>query len=115
MIFVIKTLTTLYYVVIQTGLVKYVKTNKINCAPSEYSDQPERPRSLIRVFAICVLFAAKLRNISSDGQRRLMKIDPCQSWAHMSFCLIRYATATCITDIFNFDSDISLLHNIDLH
>ena len=28
------------------------KTNKMTCAPSEDSDQPEHPRSLIRVFAI---------------------------------------------------------------
>ena len=28
------------------------KTNKMICAPSEYSDQPGHPPSLIRVFAV---------------------------------------------------------------
>ena len=29
------------------------KTNKVACAPSEDSDQPGHPPSLIRVFAVC--------------------------------------------------------------
>ena len=32
----------------------HYKTNKMACAPSEDSDQPGRPPSLIRVFAICM-------------------------------------------------------------
>ena len=30
----------------------HVKTNKVACAPSEDSDQPGHPPSLIRVFAV---------------------------------------------------------------
>ena len=30
------------------------KTNKMACAPSEDSDQPGHPPSLIRVFAVCM-------------------------------------------------------------
>ena len=31
------------------------KTNKMACAPSEDSDQPEHPPSLIRVFPVCLI------------------------------------------------------------
>ena len=31
------------------------KTNKMACAPSEDSDQPGHPPSLIRVFAMCLM------------------------------------------------------------
>ena len=31
------------------------KTNKMTCAPSEDSDQPGHPPSLIRVFAMCLM------------------------------------------------------------
>ena len=30
------------------------KTNKLTCAPSEDSDEPGHPPSLIRVFAVCM-------------------------------------------------------------
>ena len=30
------------------------KTNKMTCAPSEDTDQPGQPHSLIRVFAVCM-------------------------------------------------------------
>ena len=38
------------------------KTNKMACAPSEDSDQPGHPPSLIRVFAVCMKKAWILSN-----------------------------------------------------
>ena len=55
------------------------KINKMTCAPSEDSDQPGHPPSLIRVFAGCMKKAwvlsyplsAQRRLISEDGQADL--------------------------------------------
>ena len=46
------------------------KTNKMTCAPSEDSDQPGHPPSLIRVFAVCTKKAGVLSYLLS-AQRRL--------------------------------------------
>ena len=46
------------------------KTNKMTCAPSEDSDQPGHPSSLIRVFAVRSIGSLG-PNVSSCGQRRL--------------------------------------------
>ena len=61
---------------------------KIECAPSEDSDQPAHPRSLIRVFTgHCV--DSQGSKTSSGGQRRLWsdcanaQTDPRFRWAHM--------------------------------
>ena len=67
------------------------KTNKLTCAPSEDSDQPGHPPSLIRVFAVRSM-GSKGPKLSSCGQRRLWSdwadaqadLSPC--WAHMQFC-----------------------------
>ena len=59
------------------------KTNKITCAPSEDSDQPGHPPSLIRVFAV--------RSMGSQGQalfmrtaKTLIKLCRCPGWAESS-------------------------------
>ena len=46
------------------------KTNKMVCAPSEDSNQPGHPPSLIRVFAVRAM-GSWGSNVSSCGQRRL--------------------------------------------
>ena len=61
------------------------------CAPSEDSDQPGHPPSLIRVFAVCMkkpwvigyLQSAKWR-LGSDYVDA--QADPSLRWAHRSFC-----------------------------
>ena len=52
------------------------KTNKMTYAPSEDSDQPGNPPSLIRVFAMCSK-GSKGPNLSSRGQRRLIRLVGC--------------------------------------
>ena len=46
------------------------KTNKMTCAPSEVSDQPEHPPSLFRVIAVRTM-GSWGANVYSYGQRRL--------------------------------------------
>ena len=46
------------------------KTNKMACAPSEHSDHPGHPPSLIRVFAVRMKKARVLSRLLS-AQRRL--------------------------------------------
>ena len=48
----------------------YDKTNKMTFAPSEDSDQPGNPPSLIRVFTVRPLGSLG-PNVASDGERRL--------------------------------------------
>ena len=54
-----------------------------DCAPSEGSDQPGHPQSLIRVFAVCLMgsYGPKL---PSCGQRRLVRLGGCQDWSESS-------------------------------
>ena len=67
------------------------KTNKMACAPSEDSDQPGHPPSLIRVFAVRMKIAWVL-SYPLSAQRRLWSVwanvqaDLSLCWAHMSFC-----------------------------
>ena len=67
------------------------KTNKMNCAPSEDSDQPGHLPSLIRVFAVCMKKHWALKYLLS-AQWRLWsdwadaQADLSLRWAHMSFC-----------------------------
>ena len=66
------------------------KTNKIACAPSEDSDQPGHPPSLIRVFAIR-LKKARVLSYPLSAQRRLWsdwadaQADLSLHWAHLPF------------------------------
>ena len=55
------------------------KTNRMTCAPSEDSDQPGHPPSLIRVFAVRSMGSkGPTCNLSSRGQRRLIRLVGCQ-------------------------------------
>ena len=69
----------------------YDKTNKLPCAPSEDSDQPGHPPSLITVFTIRMKKAWVL-SYSFSAQRRLWsdwanaQADLSLRWAHMPFC-----------------------------
>ena len=67
-------------------------------APSDDSDQPGYPPSLIRVFAVRSM-GSWGPNVSSCGLRRLWsdwadaQADLCLRWAHMPFCLLCHAAA----------------------
>ena len=67
------------------------KTNKMACAPSEDSDQPGHPPSLIRVFAVRMKKAWVL-SYPLSAQWRLWsdwadaQADLSLRWAHMPFC-----------------------------
>ena len=66
------------------------KANKMACAPSEDSDQPGHPPSLIRVFDVR-LKKARMLSYPLSGQRRLWtdwedaQADLSLRWAHMPF------------------------------
>ena len=67
------------------------KTNKMTCAPSEDSDQPGHPPSLIRVFTVCMK-KAWILNYLLNAQWRLWsdwanaQADLSLRWVHRSFC-----------------------------
>ena len=67
------------------------KTNKVACAPSKDSDQPEHPPSLIRGFAVRMKRAWVL-SYPLSAQRRLWsdwadaQADMSLRWEHRSFC-----------------------------
>ena len=67
------------------------KTNKMICAPSEDSDQPGHPPSLIRVFAVRLKKARILSYPLSAHRRRWSDWADAQAdlslrWAYMPFC-----------------------------
>ena len=73
------------------------KTNKMACAPSEDSDQPGHPPSLIRVFAVH-LKKVRILSYPLSGQRRLWS-DWADAqavlslpWVHMPFCWFYHDT-----------------------
>ena len=53
------------------------------CAPSEDSDQPGHPPSLIRVFAVRFMGSQEPK-LSSCGQRRLIRLGRCPGWSESS-------------------------------
>ena len=66
------------------------KTNKMACAPSEDTDQPGHPPSLIRVFAVRMKKAWFLSYPLSAQRRHCedwadAQADPSLRWAHMQF------------------------------
>ena len=74
------------------------KTYKMACAPSEDSDQPGHPPSLIRIFAVQMKKALVLSyplsaqgNLSSDWMDA--QADLSLRWAHMQFCRFCHALA----------------------
>ena len=77
---------------------RHDKTNKMKCAPSEDSDQPGHPSSVIRVFAVCFMGSLG-HNASSCGQRRLLsdwanaQADLSLCWAHGPYCWFCRAVA----------------------
>ena len=70
------------------------KTNNMACAPSEDSDQPGHPPSLIRVFAVRPIDSEGLK-LSSCRQLRLWsdwadaQADLTLRWVHMPFCRLK--------------------------
>ena len=55
------------------------------CAPSEDSDQPGHPHSLIRVFAVCFM-GSWGPNDCLCGQQRLIRLGRCPGWFESSLC-----------------------------
>ena len=62
------------------------KTNKMACAPGEDSDQLGHPPSLIRIFAVRMIWSES--SLSADAQADLSV-----RWAHMPFCLFWHEAA----------------------
>ena len=96
------------------------KTNKMACAPSEDSDQPGHPPSLIRVFSVC-LKKARILSYPLSAQRRLWSdcadamADLCLRWAHMPFCwfchdAVHFACAGFKTPLVKFVVFFSILN-----
>ena len=59
------------------------KTIKMACAPSEDSDQPGHPPSLIRAFAVR-LKKARFLSYPLSAQRRLIRLVGCPGWSESS-------------------------------
>ena len=59
------------------------KTSQMECAPSEDSDQPGHPPSLIRVFAVR-LKKARILSYPLSARRRLIRMGGCQGWSESS-------------------------------
>ena len=81
-----------------------------DCAPSENSDQPRHPPSLIRVFAIRMKKAWVL-SYPLSAQRRLWsdwasaQSDLSLRWAHMPFCWFCHEAAyICLISVLSLDS-----------
>ena len=78
------------------------KTNKMTSVPSEASDQPGHPPSLIRVFAVSMKKHWALNYLLS-AQRRLWsdwvdaQADLSLRWVHMSICWFCHAAAQVLT------------------
>ena len=74
------------------------KTNKMACVPSEASDQPGHPPSLISVFAVCMMKAWSL-SYPLSAQPRLWsdwadaQADLSLRWAHWSVCWFCHVVA----------------------
>ena len=67
------------------------KTNKVACAPSEDSDQPGHPPSLISVFAVRMKKAWVL-SYPLSAKQRLIRLDGCPGWSesamHIAILLV---------------------------
>ena len=73
------------------------KTNKMACAPSEDSNRPWHPPSLIRVFAVRMKKAWVL-SYPLSAQRRRIRLGGCPGWSEsllgaQSFCWFCHETA----------------------
>ena len=67
------------------------KINKMACAPSEDSDQPGHPPSLIRVFAVRMKKAG-VHSYPLSAQRRLISLGESESWlgTHAIFLVLSW-------------------------
>ena len=80
------------------------KTNKMICAPSEDSDQPGHPPSLIRGFAVRMKKDWVLNSYPLSAQRRLWwdwadaQVDLSLRWAHSHFAgfVMRRLNSACL-------------------
>ena len=91
------------------------KTNILACAPSEDSDQPGHPPSLIRVFTVQMKKAWVLSYPLSVQQRLWSDWADAQAdlslcWAHMPFCLFCHDAAQ-IKTVFAWDCSYSYSRN----
>ena len=57
----------------------YDKTNKMSCAPSEVSDQPGHPPSLITVFAVW-----RTKHLLMRTAKTLIRLRGCSGWSESS-------------------------------
>ena len=79
------------------------KTNKMICAPSDDSDQPGHPPSLIRVFAVRMK-KAWVFSYQMSAMRRLWsdwvdaQADLSLRWVHRSFCWFCHEAADIFVD-----------------
>ena len=76
------------------------KANKVACAPSEDSDQPGHPPSLIRVFTVRMKKAWAL-SYPFSAQRKLIRLGGCPGWSEsslgaQSFCWFCHEAAQII-------------------
>ena len=76
------------------------KTNNMNCAPSEDSDQPAYMHNLIRAFAVCLKNIGSLATHKAHSGDRSNWVDAQADlslrWAHRSFCWFCCAAAQII-------------------
>ena len=68
-----------------TNELRHDKTNKMACAPSEDSDQPGHPPSLIRVFACLQWVAEDPMFLHADSEVSDVQADLSLRWAHTHF------------------------------
>ena len=72
-----------FFVFLQSVEPPHDKTNKMACAPSEDSDQPGHPPSLIRIFAVRMKKPWVL-SYPLSAQRRLIRLGECPGWSESS-------------------------------
>ena len=95
--------------------VYYDKTNKTACAPSEDSDQPGHPPSLIRVFRSALNGKLRTQLFFMWTAKTLIRLGRCLAdlslfWGHRSFCWFCHAAAhlsiICFSSIMPFSCNI---------
>ena len=95
-----------YFKVWRWNEARHDKTNKMTCVPSEDSDQPGHPPSLIRVFAVHFM-GSQGPKLSSCGQRRLWsdwvdaQADLSLRWMHTQFVgFVLHTTTNIISEVY---------------
>ena len=93
------------------------KTNRMTFVPSEDSDQPGHPPSLIRVFAVCSV-GSWWFNVSSCGRWRLwsdwadVQADLSLHWVHRSFCWFCHEAAHLYLNSQQINTSVHLLYKL---